>query len=402
MDFQLQHYATTETTRVNLDEAKEVVVGIGIDVEWPLPHHYDVIRGILERGRELGWTCRIEPVLETSTEFGDVPSAYDGIIARASPALAECCERLNVPLVNVWANSPARFVPTASANQTAIGKIAAEFLLKRGFRNFGFMSRHSDGVCVYNLEGIQTAIRRYGCECHTVDAYIPWQLAEWHQYRSSMNEWLSQLPLPVAIITTDDLVARHLVDHCTRMGLTVPDDIAVVSCQTSELVCGGLEPTITAVDACYQPVGRLAVEMLKKLIAGEELSLKRQCTNDPITVYAGRSTATRAVSDRIVARSLRYIWDHSDMPISVTDVASEVGVSRRVLERRFNKSIDQTVNDAILQSRIDRAKRILIETDEPIKFVAYAAGFSGSARLAQVFRKHVGMTPKAFRASHSG
>jgi AraC-like DNA-binding protein len=51
----------------------------------------------------------------------------------------------------------------------------------------------------------------------------------------------------------------------------------------------------------------------------------------------------------------------------------------------------------IRRLRIERAKRMLMDTDEPVKYIAFAAGFSSSAQMYQVFQQFVGMSPTAFR-----
>jgi LacI family transcriptional regulator len=101
----------------------------------------------------------------------------------------------------------------------------------------------------------------------------------------------------------------------------------------------------------------------------------------------------------VVARARRYIWDNSHLPIGVDDVAHSAGMSRRSLERRFRRVLDRSVNDKIIESRIERAKRILRDTDDPIKLVAVDAGFSNSESMARVFSTRVGISPSRYRAS---
>ena len=80
-------------------------IAIGIELDWPYEHHYDVVQGVLEYGREQNWECRLEPGLETTLDIKKLPSKYDGIIARANQSLVDCCKKEGVPLINVWTNS---------------------------------------------------------------------------------------------------------------------------------------------------------------------------------------------------------------------------------------------------------------------------------------------------------
>ena len=47
-------------------------VAIGIDLEWPYEHHYDVVRGILDYGKEKNWECSTEPWLELADNIKEI------------------------------------------------------------------------------------------------------------------------------------------------------------------------------------------------------------------------------------------------------------------------------------------------------------------------------------------
>jgi AraC-like DNA-binding protein len=112
--------------------------------------------------------------------------------------------------------------------------------------------------------------------------------------------------------------------------------------------------------------------------------------------YVGDSDRTR---DPLVSKSLRVIWNNSHQRVSVDMIAKHVGVTRRTLERHFKKSLGRTLLQELVACRIQRAKRLLCETHVPIKYVAYAAGFSSLSNLCKVFRREVGITPGDYRES---
>jgi LacI family transcriptional regulator len=82
-------------------------------------------------------------------------------------------------------------------------------------------------------------------------------------------------------------------------------------------------------------------------------------------------------------------------------IAKHVGVTRRTLERHFKKHLGRTLLQELVACRIQRAKRLLRETQVPIKYVAHAAGFSSLPNLCKVFRREVGTTPGSYRESSS-
>ena len=111
-----------------------------------------------------------------------------------------------------------------------------------------------------------------------------------------------------------------------------------------------------------------------------------------------RDDAVRArQDDPIVQRALELIWTHSHYPMSVSDIARQLPVTRRTLDRRFVEATGHTVLDEINACRLSRAKRLLAETDLPVKTVARLAGFSSTERLRVTFVEREGTSPTVFR-----
>lgn len=79
------------------------------------------------------------------------------------------------------------------------------------------------------------------------------------------------------------------------------------------------------------------------------------------------------------------------------DVLKEVLVGRRTLEGRFRQALGRGLWEEIRQAHMDRAKRLLAETDLAIKAVAKQSGFTDFQHLAAVFRQELGLSPSAYR-----
>ena len=104
-----------------------------------------------------------------------------------------------------------------------------------------------------------------------------------------------------------------------------------------------------------------------------------------------------AIDDADVAAAARFIQAHAGRPIHVADVAREATLSRRQLERRFREALNRSVLDEIVRCRIDRARRLLMETDLTLPQVAFASGFRSASYLNVVFHQRVGVPPARFR-----
>jgi AraC-like DNA-binding protein len=127
-----------------------------------------------------------------------------------------------------------------------------------------------------------------------------------------------------------------------------------------------------------------------------------QTAEMPLPACTRPASRTPAVEDPLVARVLDLIWTHSHRPLSVEQLAGNLPVTRRTLERRFTLERDHSMRDEINLCRASRARRLLSETDLPIKTVAYLAGFTCQERMRVAFLKYEGCAPTAYRRKTAG
>lgn len=105
----------------------------------------------------------------------------------------------------------------------------------------------------------------------------------------------------------------------------------------------------------------------------------------------------KPLGDRLVAEAVRFIWSHSRPELTVAEVAAHFPLARRSLERRFHRLLGHTILDEIARCRLERCRRLLLETDLPLKAVAVSAGFSSGERMSKVFRRAEGVSPAEYR-----
>ena len=104
-----------------------------------------------------------------------------------------------------------------------------------------------------------------------------------------------------------------------------------------------------------------------------------------------------AIDDPIVREALQFIMENRNTPIKVKDVIAQVPASGRSLERHFLKARGCTMAEEIARLRLERVKRLLVETELPVKEIASISGFSSESRLCQAFRRIEGASPGAYR-----
>jgi transcriptional regulator GlxA family with amidase domain len=83
--------------------------------------------------------------------------------------------------------------------------------------------------------------------------------------------------------------------------------------------------------------------------------------------------------------------------MSVSDIARQLPVTRRTLDRRFVEATGHSVLEEINACRLSRAKRLLTETELPVKTVAHLAGFNSTERMRVLFVEREGTSPTLYR-----
>ena len=109
-----------------------------------------------------------------------------------------------------------------------------------------------------------------------------------------------------------------------------------------------------------------------------------------------------AVSDPMVARALRFIWEHIHTDPSVDQVADALGIQRRALERGFRSALGCGVKAEIMRRRLQVYCRLLRSSHEPIADLSARMGYRSLESMHRQFRKSMGTTPDAYRRAQRG
>lgn len=110
---------------------------------------------------------------------------------------------------------------------------------------------------------------------------------------------------------------------------------------------------------------------------------------------------TLATDDALVRRALLVMQQSIDAPLSIGRVLARLGVSRRKLERHFREGLGMTPLEADRRIRVEQAKHLLLTTKRPATQIATDTGFCDLPHMIKVFRAAEGVTPQAFRQSHT-
>ncbi len=97
-----------------------------------------------------------------------------------------------------------------------------------------------------------------------------------------------------------------------------------------------------------------------------------------------------------------YIVDHLDESVAVEQIASLFHVSYYYLCHLFKKLTKKTLNQFRTEKLLEKAIRMLLETNDKISDISLRCGFDNFSYFSEVFLKYVGVTPSEFRKKHAG
>lgn len=84
-------------------------------------------------------------------------------------------------------------------------------------------------------------------------------------------------------------------------------------------------------------------------------------------------------------------------PLPLEDIARQSGLSRRQIERLFQRHVNCVPKRYYLELRLKRARELLLQTSMPIMAISTACGFKSPPHFSKCYRSHYGRPPTAER-----
>ena len=208
--------------------------------------------------------------------------------------------------------------------------------------------------------------------------------------------WLRALPKPVGILCPQYGGGGYLIRCCHALGLRVPEDVAVVGSDDTDL-CLASEPTLTSILLSTETVGFEALRVLADLMAGKQPPAGTLRLTSA-ALHIRESTGRRRPEICDIAGALECIRGNACRGITVGEVfARTQRVSLVTFHRRFQEVVGRSPAEAIRERKLEEARRLLASTELPLERVSQLCGFSSGRVLARVFRLVEGVNPRDYR-----
>jgi len=120
---------------------------------------------------------------------------------------------------------------------------------------------------------------------------------------------------------------------------------------------------------------------------------------DPLQAKNYSKKESYVSQKQMISEVVQYIEEFYIQSINIETVLRFCPLSRSHFHVVFKRETGKTFNDYLRDTRLEKAKSLLIESDLPVQEISYQCGFSSHAYFTQVFKLRENKTPGEFRQS---
>jgi LacI family transcriptional regulator len=174
-----------------------------------------------------------------------------------------------------------RSLPSVVPDEVQGGRTATQALLQKGHRRIGFINNVDPIPATFGrLEGYKQALASYGVPFDP-SLVCGGRIAAEEGYRCAVE--LMQFPeRPTALFCFNDTMAMGAYDAIKQLGLSIPDDVAIVGFDNLEVIAAHLRPQLTTIELPHYAMGRWAVQYLFDHPDGSHLDSIQQTIACPL------------------------------------------------------------------------------------------------------------------------
>jgi AraC family carnitine catabolism transcriptional activator len=305
------------------------------------------------------------------------------------------------------------------------------FLLLPGFSAIGFMSAVEplrvanrfrenlyrwhilsiDGAPVAASNGISlNAEAAFDAVKHAQTLFVVAGFEPLACYTRGLGSWLKRLDRAGATLGGIDTGSFILAEA----GLFSPMDSLTLHWEALSAFCERY-PALTASQELFEisehritcAGGTASIDMMLDLIGRNHGAALASAVSEQFVVSRIRQrsdhqrmeiAARYGVHNRKLIQVIGVMEQHMEDPLAPDELAQEIGVTRRQLERLFCAALKDTPTHFYQQLRLNRARELLQQTDMTITSICVACGFESPSHFSRTYRARFGASPRRDRS----
>jgi AraC family transcriptional regulator len=141
-------------------------------------------------------------------------------------------------------------------------------------------------------------------------------------------------------------------------------------------------------------------EAAKRYIAYASALLQSKDRNNPDLEGTAGCFVRGGLAPWLMNRLKAYVEDHLASRVTVNELTTIARLSPSHFSRAFKRSFGMSPSTFVARRRVERARHLMLTTDEPLCQIALACGLTNQSHLSRLFRRTIGTSPNAWRRQH--
>ena len=229
------------------------------------------LEGVYAYGREHEWNVQVIEPGASERKAAELVGFW-----KPSGVIVECGSEQNHFAPRLFTKTPAVFLDRnpktlkapafcVTHDSVATAKVAARELLSLKLAAYAYVPwPESRFWSEEREEGFTAALRLNGCGYVRFNGKA--KSSNIRALQKELGTWLADLPKPVGIFAANDFMSAQVAAAANRIGLKMPEDIALVGVDNDELLCENTKPTLSSVMPDFRSAGEKAAGMLARLV----------------------------------------------------------------------------------------------------------------------------------------
>ncbi len=371
--------------------------------------------GLIEQAFKAQWrrvsALPIVTIRSHEKRVADTPGCRGIVLPVSNRRVFEMTAALRMPTVNTSERlPPCPHAVNIRYDSDEIGEIAVAHLAAVGYRRFYFVGDPPSAFSEARRAGFAAALADAGLRLENDFSFekrnrMDPESTERAEARQ-VATWLSEIGPSGGVFAANDLIAvrflralRHCEpDYAETVGLVgVDDDYPRLDDPTEG------EP-LTSVVPNFAGMGVHAADALERAVHHGEYEPGNLVRVRGAKLVERETTGGFSCADPLLTKIARWICGQINRGHSPTvgEVLERFPMSERSLSEKFRKHRGESMRGFIMQKRVQRAARMLLDTDLSIAEIAQRCGFNKHADLSERFAKYMGCSPTQYRRDHGG
>ncbi|MEM6883438.1 MAG: substrate-binding domain-containing protein [Verrucomicrobiota bacterium] len=222
--------------------------------------------------------------------------------------------------------------------------------------------------------------------------------------QTQITDWLVALAKPTAIFCESDAAGLEIIEFCRLKAFQIPREVMVMAIGNDPLLCENGRPPLSSIDLRLEELASDALTVLLKMIKlGKTGGHSDQLVSREFSPHAvlRESTGHSSVANSHIQQALAIIENTVGTDnLTAEEIATKTGISLRSLEQLFKQYLNVTLQQKLIETRIQYAKFRLRTSRNTIEEISIQLGWEQS-HLFKAFKRSEGMTPGQYRSMFS-